>query len=431
MKHLVSLIDSLKSCCAGLPDRRSGTNSQYSMADIGISAFSIFFMQSPSFLSGQRSLETSGSQSNCQTLFGMDKTPTDNHIRTMLDEVAPQHLFGQFDGVVELLKKHDGLDDFKRLDNRVLVALDGTEYFCSQKLSCSNCSHRKRNNGKVENFHTMVSATVVAPGESRVIPLQPEFVSPQDGHDKQDCENAAVKRWLTAYGENYKPLRPVYLGDDLYACQPVVESIQSVGGDFIFTAKPSSHKTLYEWLNGADINVMERRVKKGRKVFTHRYRWLNALPLRDGEDAVIVNWFEFEIVDAKGKRTYRNSFVTSIDIDEANVVELADCGRARWKIENETFNVLKTRGYNLEHNFGHGDNHLAAVLATLNLLAFAIHTVCDLLETSWQAARKKQGARYRFFDHIRTIVCYLVFPSWRALMRTLIDGRPPPAVRSP
>lgn len=401
------------------------------MADIGLSAFSIFFMQSPSFLSHQRSFETGRGHSNCQTLFGMDKIPSDNHIRSMLDEVAPQQLFGQFNRVVERLKQHGGFEGFKRLDDRVLIALDGTQYFCSQKLSCRNCSHRKRNNGELEHFHTMVSATVVAPGDSRVIPLQPEFVSPQDGHGKQDCENAAAKRWLAAHGRTYAPLRPVYLGDDLYACQPVVESIQSVSGDFIFTAKPSSHKTLYEWLDGADINVMERRVKKGRKVSTHRYRWLNALPLRDGKDAATVNWLEIEIVDAKGKTTYRNSFVTSIDVDETNVAELAECGRARWKIENETFNVLKTRGYNLEHNFGHGDNHLAAVLATLNLLAFAIHTACDLLEGLWRAARKAMAARYRFFDHIRTIVCYMVFPNWGALMRTLLTSHPPPTVLPP
>ena len=117
----------------------------------------------------------------------------------------------------------------------------------------------------------------------------------------------------------------------------------------------------------------------------------------------------------------------SIDVDKTNVAELAECGRARWKIENETFNVLKTRGYNLEHNFGHGDNHLAAVLATLNLLAFAIHTACDLLEGLWRVARKAMAARYRFFDHIRTIVCYMVFPNWGALMRTLLTGQPPPA----
>lgn len=431
MRHLGTLLDSLRQCCAGLPDRRCGANTRYSMADISLSAFSIFFMQCPSFLSHQRSVQAGRGSSNCHTLFGMDRIPSDNHIRSMLDEVEPWHLFGQFDRLVDHLNGHGGLEGFRRLDGRLPIALDGTEYFRSRKLCCRNCSHRRRNNGAVEHFHTMVSAAVVAPGDSRAIPLQPEFVSPQDGHDKQDCENAAVKRWLAAHGGRYAPLRPVYLGDDLYARQPIVESIQSVGSDFILTAKPSSHKTLYEWLDGANIDVMERRVKKGRKISTFRYRWLNAVPLRDGKDAVLVNWFELEIVDSKGKRTYRNSFVTSIDVDETNVAELADCGRARWKIENETFNVLKTRGYNLEHNFGHGDNHLAAVLASLNLLAFAMHTVCDVLEAIWKAARKTIAARYRFFDHIRTIVCYMVFPNWGALMRTLIDGQPPPAVRPP
>lgn len=428
MKHLDRLIFLLKNCCASLPDRRSGANTQYLMSDIGLSAFSIFFMQSPSFLSHQRSFEKTRGQSNCQTLFGIERIPSDNHIRSMLDEVAPEHLFGQFNHIVGHLSEHGGLDGFKRLDGRTLIALDGTQYFCSQKLSCQNCSSRQRNNGNLEHFHTMVSAVVVAPGDSRVIPLQPEFVNPQDGHGKQDCESAAVKRWLASYGQLYASLRPVYLGDDLYARQPIVESVQSVGGDFIFTAKPSSHKTLYEWLDGAEIAAIERRVSKGQKVSTHRYRWLNALPLRDSADAAMVNWFEIEIVDAKGKTTYRNSFVTNIDVDETNVMELATAGRARWKIENETFNVLKTRGYNLEHNFGHGNNHLSAVLATLNLLAFAMHTVCDLLEGAWQDARKAIAARYRFFDHIRTIVCYIVFPNWKALIKTLITGQPPPTL---
>lgn len=368
--------------------------------------------------------------SNCRTLFGVDAIPSDNHIRSMLDEVEPHHLFGQFDGFVDHLNKHGGLEPFRCLDGRLPIALDGTEYFRSRKLYCRNCSHRKRKDGGIEHFHTMVSAAVVVPGDSRVIPLQPEFVSPQDGHEKQDCERAAVKRWLASHGTHHAPLRPVYLGDDLYACQPIVESIQSVGGDFILTAKPSSHRTLYDWLDGSDIDAMERRVKKGGKVSTRRYRWLNAVPIRDGKDAILVNWFELEIVDRKGKTTYRNSFVTNIPVDETNVMDLADCGRARWKIENETFNVLKTRGYNLEHNFGHGDTHLAAVLATLNLLAFAMHTVCDVLEDLWKTARKILGARYRFFDHIRLIVCYVVFPDWNALLRTLIDGEPPPEAKA-
>jgi hypothetical protein len=61
--------------------------------------------------------------------------------------------------------------------------------------------------------------------------------------------------------------------------------------------------------------------------------------------------------------------------------------RARWKIENEMFNVLKNKGYNLEHSFGHGKQSLAAILVSLNLLAFAIHTVCDVGDDLWRTAR--------------------------------------------
>src|SRR5208282_6177635 len=107
------------------------------------------------------------------------------------------------------------------------------------------------------------------------------------------------------------------------------------------------------------------------------------------EDALRVNWLSIEIADPKDKVTYRNSFVTDLTVDRDNVIALAACGRARWKVENETFNTLKTKGYNLEHNFGHGNDKLAAVLVTLNLLAFACHTVADLADALWQKARAK------------------------------------------
>ena len=138
MEHLPNLIGSLRDCCAKLPDRRTGSNSRYAMADIALSAFSIFFMQSPSFLAHQRALEDRRGHSNCRTLFAMDMIASDNHIRSMLDEVAPEHLFSQFSHIVSYLDEHGGLDGFRRLDGRLLVALDGTEYFTSRKLSCRN-----------------------------------------------------------------------------------------------------------------------------------------------------------------------------------------------------------------------------------------------------------------------------------------------------
>jgi hypothetical protein len=164
----------------------------------------------------------------------------------------------------------------------------------------------------------------------------------------------------------------VYLGDDLFSRQPLCQAVLDVGGHFLFVCKPSSHPLIEEYLTGIDLPMVEQTVKRGKQHVIHRYRWLLDVPLRDGKDALKVNWFEIEIVNAQGETTYRNSFVTDLPVGADTVVELAACGRARWKIENETFNVLKTNGYHLEHSFGHGKQNLAAILVSLNLLAFAI-----------------------------------------------------------
>ena len=427
MLILERLLDGLKGACAAFPDKRKGEG-VYSMSDIGLSAFSLFFTQSESFLSHQRSLDEGRKTSNCQSLFGMAKIPTDNHIRSMLDAVHPSHLQACFDAALAALRDHGGLAAFRRLDGRALIALDGTEYFRSQKLGCPNCQTRKRSNGKVESYHSMLAATLVAPGHAMVLPLMPEFIVRPDGAQKQDCERNAAKRWLAAHGERVKALRPVYLGDDLFACQPIAEAVAASGGDFLFSAKPDSHKALYDFMQGAQIEELSITRKEGAKKLTYRYHWFAGAPMREGKDALIVNWIGLAIADAKGKTTYEGAFVTSLPVSSANVADVAACARARWKIENESFNVLKNNGYHLEHNFGHGRQNLAMIFAAMNLLAFAFHTVCDCLETLWTKARLAKRARARFFEHIRTITAYLVFPDWRTLMETLIASKPPPEI---
>ncbi len=253
MELLDTLVAGVRAACAAFPDARRG-DVRYGMADIGMSAFSLFFMQSESFLSHQRSLEEGRAASNCRTLFGMAAVPTDNHIRAVLDPVHPAHLQPAFDQVLDTLRQRGGLAPFGRLGGRVLVALDGTEYFCSQKLGCPGCLTRKRANGRTESYHAMLAATLVAPGHAMALPLMPEFIAPQDGAEKQDCERTAAKRWLSAHGGRLQHLRPIYLGDDLFACQPVAEAIRAAGGDFLLTAKPASHKALYDFMQGATLD---------------------------------------------------------------------------------------------------------------------------------------------------------------------------------
>ncbi|GAC1543637.1 MAG: hypothetical protein NVS2B4_21960 [Ramlibacter sp.] len=259
-----------------------------------------------------------------------------------------------------------------------------------------------------------------------MVPLMPAFIAPQDGHDKQDCERAAAKRWLTQHAARMKDLRPIYLGDDLFACQPIAQAVLDSGGDFLFTAKPTSHKALYDFMQGAEAHQHTVVQKSGRKRTTLRYRWFEHVPQREGKDALLVNWIGVEIADHTGKTTYRNAFVTSLDVSRDTVATTVACARARWKIENESFNVLKNNGYHMEHNFGHGKIHLAMMFAAMNLLAFAMHTVCDCLEALWINKREAKRARKRLFEHIRTITAYLVFRSRDSLITTIITSKPPP-----
>jgi Transposase DDE domain len=399
---VAQLIGELSEVCAGLPDQRKGPprDGDYTMADIGLAAFSIFFMGSPSFLGHQRALAEGHGRSNCETLFGVSAIPSDNYIRLMLDGATPAAFDRLF---LKAMEAAGPLTRFQCLDGRVLIALDGTEHFCSRKIKCEQCSTRRRSDGGTEYFHAFLGTSMVAPGHKQVLPLPPEFIAPQDGTEKQDCERNAAKRWLASHGAAVARLRPVYLGDDLFACQPIVAAIHNVGGNFILTCKPSSHKTVAEYLQGAERQEHRQTVGKRGKRTTTVDRWLNAVPLRATADAILVNWLSIETFNAKGKRTYYNSFVSDLAITPDTVAELAACGRARWKIENETFNVLKTNGYNLEHNFGHGKKTLASVLVTLNLLAFAFHTAAYLGVIAWRAAVIARGPAYRFFEHLRTI----------------------------
>jgi hypothetical protein len=331
-----------------------------------------------------------------------------------------------FERIETLLAELPMRRTFARLGDRTLIAWDGTQYFCSQKLGCPNCLTRERSNGKTEHYHCLLSATVVAPGQSKVVPLMPEFVATQDGAEKQDCERNAVKRWFAKHGARLAPLRPIFLGDDLFACHPVGKMVTDAGDDFIFTCKETSHKALYDFINGAELSRHEEKVRRRNTKETFRYRWIEAVPIRDGKDALLVNWIGFEIVDAKGKVKYSMAWVTSLPVFQDNVAEIVACGRARWKIENESFNVLKNHGYELEHNFGHGQKFLAMTLAALNLLAFAWHTVLEWLEPPWQAAREAAVKRTSFFAHISMLSAYVVFPSWEVLLQSLTTFTIPP-----
>ena len=367
--HFDRLRSILVSTVTQLPDRRTRANRKYEMADAALGAFAVFFMQSPSFLARQRDMQRLKGQNNASSLFGLDEVPSDPQIRNLLDPVAPEHLAAPFWQVFEHLRAGDDLKAYQGHLGPWLCALDGTQYFGSEKIHCAQCSTRVVN-GRTYYSHSLVAPLIVAPGENRVIALEPEFIRPQDGCDKQDCELRAAERWLERNARRFAPGSVTFLGDDLYCHQPFCELLVGYQFHFAFTCKPDSHAALYlevELLGkaGGVHEVSERQLHAGHAQMWH-YRYANRVPLRANTKPLYVNWCEVTITDeATGELIYRNSWATDHTLDDQSLHRFVTAARTRWKSENENNNVLKHYGYHLEHNFGHGGQYLAMVLVML------------------------------------------------------------------
>jgi hypothetical protein len=421
------LVNEMSKSFEGLHNPRTGENVRYKIKDAAVSAFGIFFTQSSSFLAYQRWMEKSKGRSNVQSLFGAERIPSDAQIRNLLDPQEPELLYGIFQKGHAALQGNGQMEAFSSYDGQYLISCDGTGTISSQNIQCPNCSRRELANGETLYIHYALLPVIVKAGESRVLVLEPEFISPQDGHEKQDCERTAIKRWIKRNAAHFADNQYTLLGDDLYACQPICTLFLESGFNFILVCKPDSHVALYEQVEFltklGTVEQLNLQHWNGKYRESHQYRWVNMVPLRRGEDALSVNWCEITITrEDTGKRIYHNTFITNHELNRSNVVPIVRDGRARWKSENETNNVLKTKGYHLEHNFGHGEQFLANFMITLNLLAFLFHTLLDLLDEQYRALRLELVARKDFFNDLRALLRYMLFDNWNHLMHFMLVG---------
>jgi hypothetical protein len=415
------MLGSLRQRLDKVPEHRTGRNIQYQIAEAGLGAFSVFYIQSPSFLAHQRHMQQRQGQNNAQSLFGVEAIPSDGQIRNLLDPVDPSHLRAPFWEIYERLHTGGYLDDYRGVGGTLLCSLDGTQYFGSQAIHCPNCTVHMRE-GQAHYLHMVLAAVLVAPGQKQVIALDPEFITPQDGQDKQDCEQQAIKRWVKRNARRFAPWQLTILADDLHSHQPLCDLLLEHQLHFIMTCREESHRALYrevELLGRVEDGIDSLTVRhwNGRYHEVRTYRWVEGVPVRAGAKALAVNWCEITITrQDTGKRLYHNAWITSHTLNNKTVVQVTAAGRAHWKVENENFNVLKNHGYQFEHNYGHGQQHLSAVLLTLLLLAFLFHTVLHLSCAQYQAIRQKLGARRTFFNDLRTLTRYLYFSSWDELL---------------
>jgi len=413
----------------GIADSRQQAKVSYALGDCYRAAFAMFYLQDPSLLEFQRRFQQTVQSNNLKSVFGLTEIPGDSQLRDLIDRHPHGPLGEVYSVFLQRLSDSGVLRQFEFLPHRYLLTLDGSQYFGSDALQCPRCLVKRHKDGRVEYSHQILQATIVRPDVRQVIPLAPEFIANEDGQNKQDCEINAAKRLIARLRASGKPLAYIIVGDSLYSKQPFILALMQPPQPlpFILVAKPADHKDLFANIAGLRRGkLLERKETHDKQDRLHRYEWINAVALNADPKSPSVSFLEYTIFSKDGSSNYHNSWVSDLSLDAQNVEWITRGGRARWKIENESFNTLKNQGYHLEHNFGHGSQYLSEALFLLNLLAFFFHQVFELVDQLYQAARAGFSARREYWNAIRNAFRMFLFKNWdEVLLR--INSPPLPA----
>jgi len=361
-KHLSAdaLFRLVRSGFGHIPDDRGG-DAASSLSDALMSAFAMFSLKSPSLLA----FDKQRVEGNLGTIYGIERVPCDTHMREILAPVSPESLRPSFKSVFRQLQRGKALEAMAFLDGHSLLSLDGTGYFSSQTIHCASCLHKVHRNGSSTYSHQMLGGAIVHPEKREVIPLMPEPIVQQDGTDNNDGERNAAKRFIAKLRKDHPPLTFIMTEDGLSANAPHIETLQDHGLHYILGVKEGDHAFLFQQVQAAEhagrVTSYERHDRAAGVV--HRFRFVNDVPLNASHSDVRVNFIEYW--EMGQDKVQHFSGVTDLRVSQRNVYRLMRGGRARWKIENETVNTLKNQGDNLEHNYGHGEQNLSVVFATM------------------------------------------------------------------
>lgn len=393
---------------------------ELTLIDCLMSGLAVFLLKFPSLLQfDQQCHEEKKLRHNLKHLFGVERAPSDTYLRERLDEVDPDELRRAYSVIFSFLQRRKALEVYSYLDGYYLISCDGTGVFESDTIHCESCCVKHHRDGRVSYYHQMLGAVMVHPKLPTVIPLAPEAILKKDGEDKNDCERNAAKRLLPLIRREHPHLKMIILEDALAANAPHIRLLQSLKMKFIIGAKPDQNAYLFEFAKAAkgtsheevDINEV-----------THRYYFVNGLPLNDEASDVSVNFLEYWEIQKNGRKQHF-TWITDIPITTKNVYQLMRGGRARWKIENETFNTLKNLDYHFEHNFGHGYHYLSTVLAYLMFLAFLIDQAqqlcCSIFALAFEKTRRSKS--YLWWKK-RGLFSFHYFNDWADFYRSLIEG---------
>jgi len=379
-----------------------------SIVDCLMSGIALFGMKCSSLLQFEDRRNEEAIKHNLETLYQIETVPCDTYLRERLDEVNPRELRGAFKGLFSIIQRNKKLEEYTYLDEGYIYSLDGTGYFSSRTIHCNNCCVKNHSNGAITYYHQSLQGAIVHPDKNIVIPFCPEPILKNDGLEKNDCELNAAKRLLDDLRREHPHLKIVITADNIAANGPYITTILENKMSYVIVAKPGGNKYLFDFISGAKLEKYEI-TKEGVK---YSFEFVNDVPLNSIYPDLLTNFFQYEETNLETGIKKQCSWITNIKIGTKNVFKLMKAGRAKWKIENETFNTLKNQGYSFEHNFGHGNKNLASVFCTLMILAFFIDQAQELLCNYFQNALKKAGRKIRLWEKMIELFKTFLIMSW-------------------
>jgi DDE_Tnp_1-associated len=419
-KHLnfTSLRKKLSEVFRLIPDWRQSAKTNHSLHDALMSGYAAMYFQDPSLLQFQMRMQEDQHRNNLNTLFDVKSIPKETQMREIIDGVDSEYFRVIFKDFYSRLQRGKHLEQYQIFPNQYYFPIDGSQFFSSEDIHCEQCLVKEHGGKHKSDSHQVLQGGIMHPDCKEVIPFMPEQICNADGTDKQDCEMNAAKRLLKKVRCDFPQLRLIMGGDGLFSKQPMIEEVLQNKMSYIFSAKPSDHKYLREWIDTYDhLPMIQLQDDKGR---IHIYEWMNDVPLNGREDTVKTNFFRCKIIShdkgGEEKISYRNDWVTDQLITAENISTLVRAGRCRWKNENECFNVMKNHGYCMERNYGHGKKNLAFNFYLLTLLAFFFHQIFELTDRQYQSCRKKFGSKRHLWEKLRAYIDIIIFETWEHLL---------------
>ena len=397
-------------------------NAKISLDDALMSALAMFQLKDPSLLDFDKRRREE--PENLHTVFGITTIPCDSQMRTILDPLDLSFLRAAFLTVFRQVQRGKDFEKMAFYDGHYLLSGDGTGYYSSTKVASPYCLVKKLKNGETRYYQQIYAASFVCPGCKVVIPTFPEVITQQDGTNKNDCERNAAKRYFESFRLEHPYLKVIVVEDGLSSNGPHIRDLKRLNLRFVLGAKPGDHEFLFTQLHQAAAEGKTTGIEfldPDDKQKAHFFRFINQISLNKSHPDLLVNVLEYWQID-KDEKITKFSWVTDILITEENVFQLMRAGRARWKVENETFNTLKNQGYNLGHNYGLGKKNLSSVFTILMMLAFLIDQVQQLSCWLFQEALQKAESKRYLWESIRGFFHNYRVDSMETILRAIAHG---------